>query len=87
MNKNHLLGILNKEQREAVTTLDGPILIVAGAGSGNTKRTFKRSADDLEQTKSKVIDVMSKIESANFQPKVSYQCKFCDYPIFCPAYK
>ena len=28
---------LNKAQKEAVTYLDGPLLIVAGAGSGKTK--------------------------------------------------
>ena len=28
---------LNEKQKEAVTCLDGPLLIVAGAGSGKTK--------------------------------------------------
>ena len=54
--------------------------------SSNTKKTFRRTPDDLEQTKAKVIDIISKIESGDFQPKVSYQCKFCDYQILCPAY-
>ncbi len=54
--------------------------------SGNTKRTFKRTPDNLEETKSKIIGTISEIESCNFRPKISYNCKFCNYQILCPAY-
>ena len=42
---------LNKAQKEAVNTLDGPLLIVAGAGSGKTKVLTSRIANIIEEKK------------------------------------
>ena len=38
------LNNLNEEQKKAVSYLDGPLLIVAGAGSGKTKVLTSRIA-------------------------------------------
>ena len=42
---------LNKAQKEAVTHLDGPLLIVAGAGSGKTKVLTTRIANIIKEKK------------------------------------
>ena len=43
---------LNDAQKEAVSHLDGPLLIVAGAGSGKTKVLTSRIANIIKKKKS-----------------------------------
>jgi len=49
--KQNYLGKLNDNQKEAITNLDGPCLIVAGAGSGKTKVLTTRVVHIIEEKK------------------------------------
>ena len=49
-NLNYLKN-LNKSQRESIINLDGPCLIVAGAGSGKTKVLTTRAAHIIKKKK------------------------------------
>ena len=51
MINNKYLDNLNENQRKAVERLDGPLLVVAGAGSGKTKVLTSRIAHIIKQNK------------------------------------
>ena len=50
---------MNKAQKEAVLYLDGPLLIVAGAGSGKTKVLTSRIAHIIKEKKAFPNQILS----------------------------
>ena len=59
MINSEYLNDLNNAQKEAVLYLDGPLLIVAGAGSGKTKVLTSRIAHIIKEKKAFPNQILS----------------------------
>ncbi len=57
--QNRLLDNLNEAQYEAVTTTDGPLLIIAGAGSGKTRVLTRRLAYILTERLARPHEILA----------------------------
>ena len=59
MKSQNILNDLNSEQRQAVTTTEGPLLIIAGAGTGKTAVIARRIAYIIENKLAKPAEILA----------------------------
>ena len=59
MNKFFYLDSLNQKQKEAVETLTGPVLVLAGAGTGKTRVLTTRLSHILNKKLAKPWEILA----------------------------
>ena len=59
MKEQNIISQLNQEQQEAVRHTDGPLLILAGAGSGKTKTLTHRIAYVVQEKKASPYNILA----------------------------
>ena len=76
LNSDYLLN-LNEKQQEAVLHLNGPLLIVAGAGSGKTKVLTSRIAHIIKSHKAFSSQILAVTLRTKLRKKCSLECQNC----------
>ena len=71
ISKQNYLAHLNKNQKEAIIDLEGPCLIVAGAGSGKTRVLTSRAVHIIKEKKHGQI----KFSASHLLTKLQEKCK------------
>ena len=62
---------LNKEQKEAVISMEGPLLVLSGAGTGKTRVLTTRLANLIFSNKAKIFEVLA----VTFTNKAAFEMK------------
>ena len=73
-----ILDELNEEQRKAAEKIDGPVLILAGAGSGKTRTVTYRIAHMIKE---KGISPLNIMVSSGMKLALSFNCDHSNLPL------
>ena len=85
---------LNQEQKLAVDTIDGPVMVIAGAGTGKTQTIALRIANILDKTDTKPSSILcltyTDVAANNMRNRLlnmigpdAYKIKICTFHAFC----
>jgi DNA helicase-2/ATP-dependent DNA helicase PcrA len=85
---------LNPEQKLAVDTIEGPVMVIAGAGTGKTQTIALRIANILDKTDTKPSSILcltyTDVAANNMRSRLlnmigsdAYKVKFCTFHAFC----
>ena len=85
---------LNLEQKQAVDTIEGPVMVIAGAGTGKTQTIALRIANILTKTDTKPSSILcltyTDIAANNMRNRLlnmigsdAYKVKICTFHSFC----
>ena len=85
---------LNPEQKLAVDTIEGPVMVIAGAGTGKTQTIALRIANILDKTDTKPSSILcltyTDVAANNMRSRLltmigpdAYKIKICTFHAFC----